>query len=187
MNVYCALKVLSDLKGSKRDKKRPKMMRALEESVLKKRGQSFKKLVSWFFPRTKVNQRQHWIFNCSLWTGAKQRPDLWKNHSWIPHKDNVSALSVLSVKAFLTKYSIPVLNHPSYLTSVAPFDFYFQKSNWIWRAQDLRAWNRSKQKRRRLSISWQKRISGTALYSAKFGRSGPAIEGVKIFDVIYDE
>lgn len=54
----------------------------------------------------------------------KKRPELWKNKSWILHQDNAPAHSAFSVKAFLAKHSIPVLNHPPYSPDLAPCDFY---------------------------------------------------------------
>ena len=52
------------------------------------------------------------------------RPELWKDKSWILHLDNPPAHSALSVKRFLAKYSIPVLDHPPYSPDLAPCDFY---------------------------------------------------------------
>lgn len=54
----------------------------------------------------------------------KRRPDLWKTKSWILHQDNAPAHSALSVKAFLAKYGIAVLEHPPYSPDLAPCDFF---------------------------------------------------------------
>ncbi|GFV60152.1 putative mariner transposase [Trichonephila clavipes] len=54
----------------------------------------------------------------------KKRPEMWKEKSWIFHQDNAPAHSVLSVKRFLAKHSIPVLEHPPYSPDLAPCDFY---------------------------------------------------------------
>nr|CAH7734624.1 unnamed protein product [Callosobruchus chinensis] len=54
----------------------------------------------------------------------KKRPDMWKNNSWILHQDNAPAHNALSVKQFLEKKSIPVLEHPPYSPDLAPCDFY---------------------------------------------------------------
>lgn len=54
----------------------------------------------------------------------KKRPDMWKNNSWILHQDNAPAHNALSVKRFLAKKSIPVLEHPPYSPDLAPCDFY---------------------------------------------------------------
>ncbi|GFV65607.1 putative mariner transposase [Trichonephila clavipes] len=47
-----------------------------------------------------------------------------KEKSWIFHQDNAPAHSTLSVKRFLAKHSIPVLDHPPYSPDLASCDFY---------------------------------------------------------------
>ena len=42
----------------------------------------------------------------------RRRPEMWKNGSWVLHKDNAQAHIALSVKTFLTKHKITVLEHP---------------------------------------------------------------------------
>ncbi|GFV24023.1 mariner Mos1 transposase [Trichonephila clavipes] len=54
----------------------------------------------------------------------KKRPEMWKEKSWIFHQDNALAHSALSVKRFLTKHRIPVLEHSPYSPDLAPCDFY---------------------------------------------------------------
>ncbi|GFV00358.1 mariner Mos1 transposase [Trichonephila clavipes] len=54
----------------------------------------------------------------------KKRPEMWKEKSWIFHQDNAPAHSALSVKRFLAKHSIPVLEHPPYSPDLASCDFY---------------------------------------------------------------
>ena len=49
---------------------------------------------------------------------------MWKEKSWVLHDDNAPAHSALSVKRFLAKYNIPVLEHPVYSPDLAPCDFY---------------------------------------------------------------
>ncbi|GFV71560.1 putative mariner transposase [Trichonephila clavipes] len=49
---------------------------------------------------------------------------MWKEKSWIFHQDNAPAHSALSVKRFLAKHSIPVLEHPPYSPDLEPCDFY---------------------------------------------------------------
>ncbi|GFV81807.1 putative mariner transposase [Trichonephila clavipes] len=49
---------------------------------------------------------------------------MWKEKSWIFHQDNAPAHFALSVKRFLAKHSIPVLEHPPYSPDLAPCDFY---------------------------------------------------------------
>ncbi|GFX69366.1 mariner Mos1 transposase [Trichonephila clavipes] len=54
----------------------------------------------------------------------RKRPEMLKEKSWIFHQDNAPAHSALSVKRFLAKHSIPVLEHPPYSPDLAPCDFY---------------------------------------------------------------
>ena len=42
----------------------------------------------------------------------RRRPDMWKNASWILHHDNAPAHNALSVKSYLAKNNIPVMEHP---------------------------------------------------------------------------
>ena len=49
----------------------------------------------------------------------RRRPDMWKNASWILHYDNA-----LSVKRYLAKNNIPVMEHPPYSPDIAPCDFF---------------------------------------------------------------
>jgi hypothetical protein len=60
----------------------------------------------------------------------RKRPEMWKNSSWILHHDNVLAHNALSVKIFLAKHKIPMLEHPPYSPDPALRDiFYFQRSS----------------------------------------------------------
>jgi hypothetical protein len=53
---------------------------------------------------------------------------MWKNSSWVLHQDNAPAHNALSVKRFLMKYKITMLEHPPYSPDLAPCDFFlFQK------------------------------------------------------------
>lgn len=54
----------------------------------------------------------------------KKRRELWESKSWVLHHDNAPAHTALSVKTFLAKHSIPVLDHPPYSPDLAPCDFY---------------------------------------------------------------
>lgn len=54
----------------------------------------------------------------------RKRQVLWKNKSWILHQDNAPAHTALSVKTFLAKYNIPILDHPPYSPDLAPCDFF---------------------------------------------------------------
>jgi hypothetical protein len=49
----------------------------------------------------------------------RKRPEMWKKGSWILHHDNAPAHNVLSVKMFLAKHKIPLLEHPSYSPDLA--------------------------------------------------------------------
>ena len=42
----------------------------------------------------------------------RRRPDMWKNASWILHHDNAPEHNALSVKRYLAKNNIPVMEHP---------------------------------------------------------------------------
>jgi len=50
----------------------------------------------------------------------RRRPEMWKNGSWVLHQDNAPARNALSVKTFLTKHKITMLEHPP---DLAPCDF----------------------------------------------------------------
>ena len=54
----------------------------------------------------------------------RRRPEMWKNGSWILHQDNAPAHNALSVKTFLAKHKIPVMEHPPYSPDLAPCDFF---------------------------------------------------------------
>ena len=54
----------------------------------------------------------------------RRRPDMWKNASWILHHDNVPAQNALSVKRYLAKNNIPVMEHPPYSPDLAPCYFF---------------------------------------------------------------
>jgi len=53
----------------------------------------------------------------------RKRLELWRN-GWILHQDNVPAHNALSAKQFLANKNITVLEHPPYLSDLAPCDFY---------------------------------------------------------------
>jgi histone-lysine N-methyltransferase SETMAR len=54
----------------------------------------------------------------------KKRPELWNLNSWVSYHDHAPTHSALSVKRFLVKHNIPVLEHPPYSPDLAPCDFY---------------------------------------------------------------
>ena len=49
---------------------------------------------------------------------------MWKNDSWVLHHDNAPAHNTLSVKMFLMKHKITVLEHPLYSPDLAPCYFF---------------------------------------------------------------
>jgi len=57
----------------------------------------------------------------------KRRPEMWKNGSWVLHQNNAPAHNTLSVKTFLMKHKITVLEHPLYSPDLAPCDFFYFK------------------------------------------------------------
>ena len=50
----------------------------------------------------------------------RRRPEMCKNGSWVLHHDKAPAHNALSVKTFLTKNKITVLEHPPYSPHLAP-------------------------------------------------------------------
>ena len=57
----------------------------------------------------------------------RRKPGMWKNVSWVLHQDNAPAHNALSVKTFLTKHKITVLEHPPYSPDLAPCDIFISK------------------------------------------------------------
>jgi hypothetical protein len=55
----------------------------------------------------------------------RKRPKMWKTGSWILHYDNTPAHNILSVKMFLVKHKIPMLEYPPYSLDLAPCNFFF--------------------------------------------------------------
>jgi hypothetical protein len=47
-----------------------------------------------------------------------------KKGSLVLHQDNAAAHNALSIKTFLTKHKITVLEHPLYSPDLAPSDFF---------------------------------------------------------------
>jgi histone-lysine N-methyltransferase SETMAR len=50
---------------------------------------------------------------------SRKRPEMWKKGSWILHHDTMPAHNALSVKTFLAKQKIAVLEHPPYSPDLA--------------------------------------------------------------------
>ena len=59
----------------------------------------------------------------------RRRPDMWKNASLILHHDNAPAHNALSLKRYLAKNNIPVMEHPPYSTDLAPCDFFSSRKS----------------------------------------------------------
>jgi hypothetical protein len=53
----------------------------------------------------------------------KKRPELWKNKSWILHKDNAPAHNAIAAKQFLTDKCIAMLEHPFIHRILSPVTF----------------------------------------------------------------
>lgn len=140
LNVYCAHSLRTDVE-------QPKTIRALNDPQHQKLTTTSRKLVYW-----------------------KCKSHLWKSKSCMLRQDNAPAHSALCVKAFFAKYSMTMLDYPSYSPHLASYDF-FPKVKSELRVQELTVWKRWKQKWRRFWISWQKRTSTTALNNEKFVRS----------------
>jgi len=67
---------------------------------------------------------------------VRRRHEMWKNSSWVLHQENAPAQNTLSVKMFLTKHKITLLEHPSYSPDLAQCDFfYFQREVCVIRNQ----------------------------------------------------
>ena len=58
----------------------------------------------------------------------RRRPEMLKSGSWVLHQDNAPAHNALSLKKFLMKHKIIVLEHPPYSPDLA-LSFYFQRSS----------------------------------------------------------
>lgn len=54
----------------------------------------------------------------------RKRQELWKNDTWILHQDNTPTHNALSIKQFLAKKKIPLLEYPPYSPDLAPCDFF---------------------------------------------------------------
>ena len=71
-----------------------------------------------------INQVYYKVLTNLLQRVRRTRPEMWKNSSWILHQDNALAYNALSVKMFLTKHKITMLEHPPYSPDLAPCDFF---------------------------------------------------------------
>jgi len=82
--------------------------------------------VDWVPEDQTVNQvyYKEVLTNLHEWV-RRRRPEIWKSGSWVLYQDNTAAHNALSVKTFLTKHKITVLEHPLYSPDPAPCDFFF--------------------------------------------------------------
>ena len=79
-----------------------------------------------FIPqRQTINQHvyQHVLKNL-LTTICHRRRDLFDSNMWLLHHDNAPAHSALSVRRFLAKKNVSVLDQPPYSPDLAPCDFF---------------------------------------------------------------
>ena len=56
---------------------------------------------------------------------VRRRPEMWKNGSRVLHQDIALAHNTRSVKTFLTKHKIAVLEHPPNSPDLTPCDLFF--------------------------------------------------------------
>jgi len=69
--------------------------------------------VDWVPEGQKVNEVYYKNVLTTLRESVRRRtPDMWKNASWILHHDKAPAHNALSVKKYLAKINIPVMEHP---------------------------------------------------------------------------
>jgi hypothetical protein len=52
-----------------------------------------------------------------------KRLELWCNHNWLLHHDNVPAHTSLKTTEFVTDNNVVIVPHPPYLLNLAPCDF----------------------------------------------------------------
>jgi transposase len=57
----------------------------------------------------------------------RKRPEMWKNGWWILRHNNAPAHNTQSVKTFLAKHKIPILELPPYSPDLAPCNLFFSK------------------------------------------------------------
>ena len=71
-----------------------------------------------------VNQVYYKEVLTNLHEWVRRRHEMWKSGSWVFHQNNAPAHNTLSVKTFLTKHKLTVLEHPLYSPDLAPCDFF---------------------------------------------------------------
>lgn len=132
-------------------------MHVLDRPVCQKQTQTFKNLVSWFLPREDCQSTLlHWGSKCPLWMAKKMKTGFVEE----------SFLDPSPGKYCLWRGSWQSTASPCWIvhrTQPPVTSIYWQRTNWNWKCQDLRVWDRSKQKHRRLSTSWQKKTLSAQL------------------------
>jgi len=58
---------------------------------------------------------------------VRREREMWKNGSWVLYQDNAPAHNAPSLKTFLTKLKITVLEHLPYSPDLAPCDIFISK------------------------------------------------------------
>jgi hypothetical protein len=53
----------------------------------------------------------------------QKRPELWHNHNWLQHHNNVPTHMSLKTTEFVTNSNMVIIPHPPYLLDLAPCDF----------------------------------------------------------------
>jgi hypothetical protein len=54
---------------------------------------------------------------------GQKRPELWLNHNWLLHHDNVPVHTSLKTREFVTNNNMVMILHPPYSPDLAPCDF----------------------------------------------------------------
>ena len=117
----------------------------------------------------------------------RRRTDMWKNASWILHHDSAPAHNALSVKRYLAKNNIPVMEHPPYSPDIAPCDFFlFPKIKSALKGTRFESVHAVKAKATQLLNSWTQDDLQHCLQQSKIrmercrDRGGDCIEGDNI-------
>ena len=79
-----------------------------------------------FLPQSQtVNQHVYKeILRRLLRSVREKRRELWQDNAWLLHQDNAPVHNALSIRQFLVKRNVTVLDHPPYSPDLAPCDFF---------------------------------------------------------------
>jgi len=112
---------------------------------------------------------------------------MWKNSSWILHHNNAPAHNVLSVKRYLAKNNIPVMEHLPYFPDLALCDFFlFPKIKPALKGTRFESMDAVKAKATQLLNSLTQDDCSTASNSGKFAWSGVGIgEGTTLKGITF--